>query len=272
MICPNCGTFLQDGAKFCNICGCKLPEPAPERRRRPGVKPLVIVLAAAVLLCALGGVLYWQLGTGSEPDGGSGHGTTGGQSYEYRLPTAPAATATAEPTPSPTPEPTEVPTPSAEPEPVELSYSVKLPDKADRLYFVDAEASSEIYHDGKTYSAWCAIDDDHDTSWQEDVSGDGAGEYIVLYFKEATQVGCFTIFPGFDQSDWAWEANSRPSRLYVELSDGSSFVIELEDKRELMCFRFSEPVETEYLKFTILAAHSGSEWDDTAITEITPYA
>lgn len=57
----------------------------------------------------------------------------------------------------------------------------------------------------------------------------------------------------------------------MELSDGRAYVMELDDERSWQGFEFLSPVETEYLRFTILEVYQGSEWEDTAITDIRAY-
>lgn len=258
-------------------------------RKSDGKTGLLVVLLLVVLLVAGAAIWYFVLRDGELPDiFGSGSQNTAAPAFsEAPYTQAPAvntpaqapkpteepspipATPTPEPEPTPTPEPETTPTPTPADGLVKSYYYKPLED--DRLYFSYADASSEILHNGIYYSAFRAMDDDPNTSWQEDVDGDGIGEYLILSFDREVTVGGIMIFPGFDQSESAWERNGRPAKLRVELSDGSTYDISLDDLREWQGYEFLSPVRTEYLKFTILDVYTGSEWDDTAITDIRAY-
>ncbi len=185
--------------------------------------------------------------------------------------TSPKFTQEADVTYTPQPEPTPEPTvePVLQDELVRNYYY--SPSENERLYFDSAAASSEIYHNGISYAADRAIDDDPNTSWQENAEGYGVGEYIMLYFDSEQTVSGIMLFPGFDQSESAWVRNGRPARLKVELSDGRSYQIEVDDLQEWQGYEFSAPVETSYIQFTILDVYESTQWEDTAITDIRAY-
>jgi len=257
------------------------PEPvsrAPKQKSRSASGKNAAVIAVLVLIVlAMAGLGIWfflfqQDGTPWKPGG-----DVSGNAAMPSIPTLPAAAETLVPTQSPTSAPTPTPlpelTPSPTPEPPDdlVMSNYYSPTEADRLYFSYADASSEILHNGIYYSAEKAMDDDPNTSWQEDAEGYGIGEYITLYFSRTQTVGGIMLFPGFDQSESAWERNCRPAKLLVELSDGSSYEISVNDIRDWQGYEFLTPVETEYLRFTILDVYPGTEWEDTAITEIRAY-
>lgn len=265
MRCPVCGSPLEPDARFCESCGARL-DAAPHGRVKPGRLALVIVLALLALALLAAAVWFFFL---RGEDGPAGEAAAPESAPGESLPgLAPPAETPVLTLPPETPEPTPEPTP-----PVELARSYDFnPEDAARLYFSGAEASSEVFSNGRSYDAGKAIDDDHNTSWQEDAPGYGIGEHITVRFEHETRVRVLGIFPGFDQSQSAWDRNGKPSRMLVELSDGRRFEIALDKSPAYQYFEFSEPVYTEYLRFTILDAYPGSEWEDTAVTELRAWA
>ena len=267
LYCHNCGAPLAPDARFCEACGARVSPPGanpPERRKGGGGKAaLIIALSVLVLALAAAALWFFVLRGGDAPEPPE----TGQQGGLVLTTPGPAPSVTIPPTPKPTPEPT--------PEPVALeSTDAGFMDRAPctRVFFSRAESSSMIVHNGTSYGPDRAIDGDPNTSWQENAPGYGLGETLTLYFDGARDVRVFGIFPGFDQSDYAWNGNARPSRMLVELSDGSEFEIRLPDSRAWQYFEFSAPVSTEYLRFTILDVYPGAEWEDTAITDICAWA
>ena len=71
MFCVNCGERLPEGSRFCTNCGAAL-QPEEPRRSKGGARGRKILIAAvialAVLIAALGGILLGQVlsrGSGS---------------------------------------------------------------------------------------------------------------------------------------------------------------------------------------------------------------
>lgn len=139
----------------------------------------------------------------------------------------------------------------------------------DRLYFSAASASSEIENNGKVYWASNAIDGDLTTSWQEDADDDGIGEFLMLYFDSEVEVELLCLRLGYAPY---YERNGRPSELEFTFSDGSSTACWFEDVNRDVYIKFNRPVRTSYIKLTICGVYTGSQWDDTCITEVTAFS
>ena len=139
----------------------------------------------------------------------------------------------------------------------------------DRLYFTAASASSEIENKGKVYWASNAIDGDLTTSWQEDADDDGIGEFLMLYFDSEVEVELLCLRLGYAPY---YERNGRHSELEFTFSDGSSTSCYFEDANRDVYIKFNRPVTTSFIKLTIQGVYTGSQWDDTCITEVTAFS
>ena len=135
--------------------------------------------------------------------------------------------------------------------------------------FMAASASSEIIDNGKTYYAENAVDGDWGTSWQEDADGDGIGEFLILFFDGDTSVDMFDLRLGY--ADY-YERNGRPSSLSFEFSDGTEATFDFPDENEDMYILMDRTIVTDWIKITILGAYTGSQWEDTCITEVVAYS
>ena len=292
MICPHCGAHIYDGAKFCNACGKRLEVspynssfgqpgsahdskhnkekakhytvPSTKSQKRNGT---IIVLSIIVAIC-MAAIIFLLIRLLNDESDTTQQNNTMGVPPSIMVPTlTPEANVTYTPQPEPTPDPTEEVV--LQDELVRNYYYAPSEDR--RVYFNSATASSEVYHNGISYAADRAIDDNPNTSWQENADGYGIGEYITLHFDSEQTVSGIMLFPGFDQSESAWLRNGRPARLQVEISDGRSYQIEVDDLQEWQGYEFSTPVETSYIRFTILDVYESTQWEDTAITDIRAY-
>lgn len=138
--------------------------------------------------------------------------------------------------------------------------------------FGHVTASSELKpQDGYTYYASNALHDDN-TCWTEGVSGNGVGEYIMLYDdKVQTVKGCH-IKNGYTYDSTVFKKNSRMSKVTFEFSDGDRYTAEIDpDSRDVQTIEFPKAVDTKSLKIIIEEVKSGDSYDDTCITLIMPY-
>ena len=186
-----------------------------------------------------------------------------------------------------------------------FSYHIESIEPADDPAegFTEAEASSVLNpQQENVYDADMVLDRDPSTAWVEGADGLGEGEYIILYADSPQKVHGIRILEGYMKSQEVYQKNSVPYKFRLEFSDGT--VIETEPQSDLFrsdiegviatkrynngswaghtveeiksayaedFISFGTEIETTYIKITILEAESGTECEDTAISEIIPY-
>jgi len=171
--------------------------------------------------------------------------------------------------PSSTPEPTPVPTP-----PLIASEYTGSRGALRKLYVTKVDASSilvdPVYG---VFPADAVLDGLLYTSWQEGVSGYGAGESITLYFEGEEELSVIDIYPGLQQSDYTFEVNGRPKDVILSFSDGRSCQMRISDTMGCHTIMLSEPVTTSYIQIEIDDVYTAyTRCEDTAISEIIPYS
>ncbi|MBR1759267.1 MAG: zinc ribbon domain-containing protein [Lachnospiraceae bacterium] len=128
------------------------------------------------------------------------------------------------------------------------------------------EANLGFYHEAKNI-----IDGSLDHAWVENGAGQGEGEWVRLEFDDVYTVSGFKIYAGYQKSDKTYYNNSRPARLRVSFSDGSSVDVTLEDYFGEQDVKFGFEVETSSITFKILSVYPGEKYEDTCISEISLY-
>lgn len=108
------------------------------------------------------------------------------------------------------------------------------------------------------------------TAWVEGVSGNGAGERIVLSFDRPRQLAGFEIVNGYAKNRDIFGKNARVRTARVTLSSGDTQVISLPDTMRASSFSFAQPVETTWLELQIETVFPGSKYTDTAVSEFVP--
>ncbi len=156
-----------------------------------------------------------------------------------------------------------------------------------RLYVSREEASSCLNvksKDGATYGAEHLTDGDYHTAWVEGSDDDGEGEYVILHLNGTCKVSKIVVYNGFLKSKYRYSINGKVLKMKFEFSDGSSLIKDLnvmypgESEVEFSVSELNpttveldEPVETEYVKCTIIDAEQGTKYRDTAISDIEIY-
>ena len=134
-----------------------------------------------------------------------------------------------------------------------------------KLAFYSAEATSVL---GNHYIAEYAIDGSLKTAWQEAAKGYGIGEGLTLSFKKEQEVAMLSLRLGYQPY---YETNGKPRELEFIFSDGSSCIVEFENKNKDQYVIFDRPVLTDSIQLGIVSVYDGTEYEDTCITEITAY-
>ena len=111
-----------------------------------------------------------------------------------------------------------------------------------------------------------AFDDDITTAWVPTTNG--IDQWIKVDFKAPVSVASVLIYGGYGVDARRYEANNRARNVRVTFSDGTSEVLQLEDKMKLQRFELSAPVTTDSVKIEILALYKGERHDETPISEI----
>ena len=173
----------------------------------------------------------------------------------------------ADQSPAPTPEP-----------PLSASVSTSASGGRTLLTTASAEASSFINASQIGNSRvtirypGCAIDGDTASSWQEAAEGYGIDEWLTVSLEGTANVQYISLWLGNWESGQMYQMNGRPSELRLEFSDGSSVVCQFPDEMAEFEVKLSRPVQTTWVKLTVLGAYAGTRWEDTCISEIKIYA
>lgn len=142
-------------------------------------------------------------------------------------------------------------------------------------YFKKAFASSVLPdQDGHNYNPSNVLREDG-TCWCEDASGYGEGEWIQLDLPELQRVSGLHLINGYAGTEKQYDYNSKISRLRLDFSDGNSTTVDLQvfktsQRKTIQNITLSKPVETEYVRITILSVKSG-DCKDTCLTFVEPY-
>ena len=259
MRCKKCGRELLPGTQFCTQCGTPVQWSEAEEyhyQKKHGngilyflLVLLLLVLAAAtvMLLTPIGDHLFSRP---KQPDAGASAAFT-------------AQPETAAPTALPTgPQPSQsgaAAAPTAQPAPaVTMSHVTSV------------TATSTLSPEyGNTYDAPLAMDGSVSTAWVEGVAGQGSQQSITLFLDQTCMVSGFDIHSGYQKTQSLFYKNSRPEILHITFSDGSGETISLGDAMGVQHIVLSHPVETGKVVFTIETVYPGSDYEDTAISEIS---
>lgn len=130
-------------------------------------------------------------------------------------------------------------------------------------------ASSELNEDGLIHAAARAIDGSTQTTWTEGANGQGINETLTLTFSGQNNIVGFTIHAGYHASEHLYDVNSRPSTIELTFSDGTVANFQLADHHGSQTIYFSRPVKASSVTIKIKDVYEGSQWEDTAISEIS---
>lgn len=126
------------------------------------------------------------------------------------------------------------------------------------------KASSNNSYEPKLVTDW-----KRDTAWVEGKDGDGTGEWIKLEKNSPVKISGIGITNGYVKSEKVYKANNRVKTIKVEFSNGESITKGLKDGFGMNnLIEFDKPIETKYIKLTILEVYKGSKYTDTCISEI----
>ena len=130
-------------------------------------------------------------------------------------------------------------------------------------------SSSTLKEAGYDHSAHLAMDGSNATAWVEGVSGNGEGEWLRLDLGSDCHVSGMQLWTGYQKSESLFYKNSRPARVRITFSDGSSMEADLKDTMSMQSISFGGDIVTSTITITIVSVYPGSAYTDTCISEIT---
>ena len=133
---------------------------------------------------------------------------------------------------------------------------------------IAVSASSTLQESGHDHSAHLALDGDTATAWVEGKSGSGEGEWLRLDLGSDCHVSGMRIWTGYQKSQDLFQKNSRPARIRVTFSDGTSQEFDLSDATGMQTISFGGDVVTSTITITIVSVYPGTAYSDTCISEI----
>ena len=141
--------------------------------------------------------------------------------------------------------------------------------------FTICMASSELTPaGGNSYSAYNVIDNNLSTAWVEGVSGNGEGQWIRLSTYDGSVRGIcrIDIYGGYQKSEDIYNKNGKPTAVTVELDDGSYMSVSLNyNASHVATIDFGDIYYTSTITIYINSATAGTKYNDTAISEIKLY-
>ncbi len=138
--------------------------------------------------------------------------------------------------------------------------------------FLYASASSTLDgQSGKNYYASNLIDGTTTTTWCENASGVGVGEWITLEAESEQTLSGIRVANGYWGGGELYTKNGRVTSVKLSFSDGTSMNLDMPSysaEGTWDTLEFAAPVRTSYIRIEILSAVAGSKYSDTCISEI----
>lgn len=238
--------------------------PQKSGSKTPVLVAIIIFLCVAIITAT---VVFLVIHFGSSSDSNTviPMATTGAsaavqQPTDHTDTTQPSESTTAPATAAPTQAPTVPPTqPPATAAPVSGVISVKASGHL-------AEQQGHTYDPENVLSesgnCWCPKE------------GSGVNSWIELDLPQKQTVSGLDLINGYVGTEDQYNNNGKPTKIKIEFSDGSSVtkilsVYPAGNRHTVQHITFS-PVETTYVKVTILSIEKGKKWDDTCISYLMP--
>lgn len=137
-----------------------------------------------------------------------------------------------------------------------------------RLVFGQYTHSSAILNNSNEFHSEKAFDGSINTCWQEDTQGCGIGEWLMCKSETSQEIHSLCIFSGSYESESQYFDNGRALEIQVDAEGYSAKHKLIDEFSQPTLITFDSPIQSSYIKLTIVDATSGLKWDDTAISEI----
>lgn len=301
MWCPNCGTKLDDGAKFCPNCGTKVQndiiKPVSENRMEPESEwdgqvedendysgyadldleddekkvskmPLIMILVIVIvgILVGVGAYMLVHHNTRKDAVQKTEEMVEDSAEKEDKKSEDKDETKAAE---------EEEEADKADPANItaKLTTTPSGLSSYGKLSVQNATATSVVDQEGHDNSANMVLDGKDETSWQEGVDGTGTGERLTLQFSGECKVKYMSLKLGnWRSSDYYWK-NNRPKTLEITTDKGTTATITFPDEQKECWIEFSEDCPVSDINITIQDVYRGTSttWNDTCIAGIEFY-
>lgn len=142
-----------------------------------------------------------------------------------------------------------------------------------KLSVQNASATSVVDQEGHDNSANMVLDGKDETSWQEGVDGVGIGEQLTFQFNKECKVRYLSLKLGnWRSSDYYWK-NNRPRTLEITTNNGTTATVTFPDEQKECWVEFSEDCPASDINIIIKDVYEGtsSKWNDTCIAGIEFY-
>lgn len=138
------------------------------------------------------------------------------------------------------------------------------------ISYVDASSYLSSVGQASHYEPELVLDDDYTTAWNEGMeSTDGIGEWLCVHAGSPSWTNGIRLVNGYPKSEEIYYKNNRCREVLIELSDGYSMTVTLDDSyRDWQTIYFDDYHKTSYIRITVVSVYSGNEWKDTAICEV----
>lgn len=291
MWCPNCGTKLDDYAKFCPNCGTNVQDDAikPEMNDNQGYEmneqlendndysgyaeldleddekkgskmPLIIILVIVIIGILVGVGAYMLVNHNAKKEPAQKTEEIVEDSAEKEEDEAETKTEEVKKA-----APSEIT--------ARLTASPSSLSSYGKLSVQNASATSVVDQEGHDNSANMVLDGKDETSWQEGVDGVGIGEQLTFQFNKECKVRYLSLKLGnWRSSDYYWK-NNRPRTLEITTNNGTTATITFPDEQNECWVEFSEDCPASDINIIIKDVYEGtsSKWNDTCIAGIEFY-
>ncbi len=119
------------------------------------------------------------------------------------------------------------------------------------------------------------LDSDPATAWVEGAKGTGAGQWVKFEFDPTISLMRIEISNGYQKDDDFFANYVRVKSIQLDYSDGSHQTVELQDEQGIQVIDASEngtkPLETQWIKFTILSVYPTYKFANAALSDIRVY-
>lgn len=148
------------------------------------------------------------------------------------------------------------------------------------------KSSSYLIETTSNYYPCYAFDNKPETAWVENVEGPGIGEWLNVPLKTLVgtlydpqiepshpnnkHINKIKIFNGLGENEELWKKNNRLKKIKVFFYDQEEMIIKIPDVYGYQIIDLPRSITTnkESVRVEILETYNGSEYDDTAISEI----
>lgn len=283
MFCRKCGKQIDNDSEFCTYCGSPIKtvvceeENALEREekqkadRKKSRMILISVISVLIVatIVALGMGVYLRSSMSQEKDEEL---TVGERAKELLEKETEEVTEVKKETKVEMVKIPIQPSPTLVPEKVKASLINTAPDISGyvRIPVIAANATSTIEQKGKSNDPMLLFDGKDDTNWQEGVPGYGIHESVSFSFDQIYEVKYMAFKLGNWKTDRYYTGNGKPKTMTLIFGDYAGQVT-FTGKHDVEWVEVNKPVNADSMKLIIDDVYPGTNWEDTAITEITVY-